>query len=81
MKKIVSIIAILMIISVAVFTGNVYAAPLNSVNVETSKDLVRPGIENATNHEDAADNVTDKTEQEITSLQEEREQYVESLGY
>ena len=45
MKKIVSIIAILMIISVAVFTGNVYAAPLNSVNVETSKDLVRPGEE------------------------------------
>lgn len=45
MKKIVSIISILMIISVAIFTGNVYAAPLNSVNVETSKDLVRPGEE------------------------------------
>ncbi len=45
MKKIVSLIAILMIISVAVFTGNVYADQLNSVNVETSKDLVRPGEE------------------------------------
>ena len=42
MKKIVSIISILMIISVAIFTGNVYAAPLNSVNVEVTKTLVRP---------------------------------------
>lgn len=45
MKKIVSIISILMIISVAIFTGNVYAAPLNSVNVEVNKSLVRPGEE------------------------------------
>ncbi len=45
MKKIVSIISILMIISVAIFTGNVYADQLNSINVETSKDLVRPGEE------------------------------------
>ena len=45
MKKIVSLIVVLMIISVAILTGNVYAAPLNSVNVETSKDLVRPGEE------------------------------------
>ena len=45
MKKIVSLIAILMIISVTVFTGNVYADQLNSVNVETSKDLIRPGEE------------------------------------
>lgn len=45
MKKIVSIISILLIVSLAIFTGNVYAAPLNSVSVETSKDLVRPGEE------------------------------------
>lgn len=45
MKKIVSIITILMILSVSVFIGNVYAAPLNSVNVEVSKDLIRPGEE------------------------------------
>ena len=45
MKKIVSIISILMIISIAIFTGNVYAAPLNSVNVEVNKSLVRPGEE------------------------------------
>ena len=45
MKKIVSLIAILMIISVAVLTGSVYADQLNSVNVETSKDLIRPGEE------------------------------------
>ena len=45
MKKIVSIISILLILSLAIFTGNVYAAPLNSVSVEISKDLVRPGEE------------------------------------
>ena len=45
MKKIVSMITIFMILSVSVFIGNVYAAPLNSVNVETSKDLIRPGEE------------------------------------
>lgn len=45
MKKIVSLIVVLMIISVAILTGNVYATPLNSVNAETSKDLVRPGEE------------------------------------
>ena len=45
MKKIVSIISILLIVSLAIFTGNVYAAPLNSVSVETSKNLVRPGEE------------------------------------
>ena len=41
--------------------------------------LVRPGIESATNNEDAADNVVSKTEEEITSQQEQREAYVESL--
>ncbi len=45
MKKIVSLIAILMIISVTVFTGNVYADSLDTINVETSKDLIRPGEE------------------------------------
>ena len=45
MKKIVSIISILLIVSLAIFTGNVYAAPLNSVSVEISKDLVRSGEE------------------------------------
>lgn len=43
-------------------------------------ELVRPGIDSAVNHEDAADNVTDKTEEEIKGLQEERELYIESLG-
>ena len=42
--------------------------------------LVRPGVENATNNEDAADNVVDKTEEEITGLQEEREAYIDSMG-
>ena len=32
------------------------------------------------NSEDAADNVVDKTEEEITLIQEERQQYLESLA-
>ena len=32
------------------------------------------------NAEDAADNVTDKTEEEITLIQEERQEYLESLA-
>ena len=50
---------------------------LNVLNGNTS--LVRPGINSAINNEDAASSVTSKTEEEITSLQEERESYVESL--
>lgn len=45
MKKIVSIIATLMIVSICIFTGNVYADSLDSINVEISKELVRPGEE------------------------------------
>lgn len=45
-----------------------------------NRDTIRPGIDSATGHEDAQDNVVEKTEEEITSLQEERELYIESLG-
>ena len=48
MKKIASLItliAIVMAITVSVFTGNVYADSLDTVNVETTKELVRPGEE------------------------------------
>ena len=45
-----------------------------------NKDTIRPGIESAVNNEDATDNVVDKTEEEITSLKEERELYIESLS-
>ena len=45
-----------------------------------NSDTIRPGINNATTNEDAADNVVDKTQEEITGLQEEREQYIESIG-
>lgn len=48
--------------------------------LNANSGLVRPGINNAINNEDAADNVVEKTEDEITSLQEERELYIESLG-
>ena len=43
-------------------------------------ETIRPGINNAINNEDAVDNVVEKTEDEITKLQEERELYIESLG-
>ena len=50
---------------------------LNTLNGNSG--LVRPGIDSATNNEDATDNVVSKTEEEISSQQEEREAYVESL--
>ena len=48
--------------------------------LNSNSELVRPGLESAVNNEDAADNVVDKTEDEITSLQEEREAYIDSIG-
>ena len=45
-----------------------------------NKNTIRPGIESATNNDDAADNVVDKTEEEITGLKEKREEYIESLS-
>lgn len=45
-----------------------------------NKDTIRPGIDNSVNNEDATDNVIEKTEEEITSLKEERETYIESLS-
>lgn len=53
-------------------------ALLNVLNANS--ELVRPGINSAVDNEDAADNVVEKTEDEITSLQDERELYIESLG-
>ncbi len=47
---------------------------------DSNRDLVRQGLDNAVNNEDADDNVVEKTEEEITSLQQERELYIESLG-
>lgn len=46
----------------------------------SNKGTIRPGIDSAVNNEDAADNVADKTEEEITGLKEEREKYIESLS-
>lgn len=48
--------------------------------LNSNSDLVRPGVESAVNNEDAADNVVEKTEDEITSLQDEREAYIDSIG-
>lgn len=47
---------------------------------DTNRDLVRQGLDSAVNNENADDNVVQKTEEEITSLQEERELYLQSLG-
>ena len=48
--------------------------------LNSNSALVRPGINSAINNEDAAGNVIEKTEDEITSLKEERELYIESIG-
>lgn len=48
-------------------------------NDSSYKSTIRNPINNATNNEDAKDNVIDKTTQEIQGLQEEREKYLESL--
>ena len=48
--------------------------------LNSNSDLVRPGIDSSINNENAQDNVVDKTEDEITSLQEEREAYIDSIG-
>lgn len=45
MKKIISIFAILAILSLLIFTGNTYAASLDAINVQTDKTTVRPGTE------------------------------------
>ena len=47
---------------------------------DSNRDLVRQGLNSAVNNDEAEDNVVEKTEEEITSLQEERELYIESLG-
>ena len=47
---------------------------------DSNRDLIRQGLNSAVNNEDADDNVVDKTEDEISSLQDERELYIESLG-
>ena len=60
---------------------NIVQEAKNAINslIDGNKELVRPGIDSAVNNEDAADNVVQKTQEEITSLQDEREAYVESL--
>lgn len=45
MKKIISIATILILLALVAFTGNTYAAALNSVSVDTDKTLVHPGEE------------------------------------
>lgn len=45
MKKIISIITIIAILSTFIFTGNTYAAALDTIDIQTSKTTVRPGEE------------------------------------
>ena len=45
MKKIISVITILFLFSILIFSGNSYAAELNTIDVETNKTIVRPGEE------------------------------------
>ena len=50
-------------------------------NDSTEKTVVRSPIESAVDNEDAEDNLTDAVEEEIEGLQDERERYLESMGY
>ena len=60
---------------------NIVEEAKNELLRRLQTDLIRPGIDSAINaNEDAADSVTDGTEEEITVIQDERESYVESLG-
>lgn len=45
MKKIISRLAIMALLSVLIFTGSTYAAALDTIDVQTSKTTVRPGEE------------------------------------
>lgn len=45
MKKIISIIAIIAILTLLIFTGNTYAASLDTIDLNTDKTTVRPGEE------------------------------------
>ena len=45
MKKIISIFAIVTLLTVLIFTGNSYAAALDTIDVQTDKTTVRPGEE------------------------------------
>ena len=45
MKKIISTIAIIAILTLLIFTGNTYAATLDTIDVNTDKTTVRPGEE------------------------------------
>ena len=45
MKKIISIITILLLLTLVIFTGKTYAVALASVSVDTDKTLVHPGEE------------------------------------
>ena len=45
MKKIISLITILFLFSILIFTGSTYAASLDTIDVQTSKTTIRPGEE------------------------------------
>ena len=45
MKKIISAIAIIAILTLIIFTGNTYAVALDTLDVQTDKTTVRPGEE------------------------------------
>lgn len=45
MKKMISIFAIVTLLTVVIFTGNSYAAALDTIDVQTDKTTVRPGEE------------------------------------
>lgn len=55
MKKIISILTIISILSLLIFTGNTYAAALDTIDIKTDKTTVRPGEEVKVNVEFGTD--------------------------
>lgn len=45
MKKIISIFIIVAMLSILILTGNSYAAPLDTIDIQTDKTTIRPGEE------------------------------------
>lgn len=62
---------------------NIVQEAKNAIFARTRTDekgIIRNPINNAKNHEDANDNLTEGVTKEIQGLQEERQKYLESLG-
>ena len=63
--------------------ANIVQEAKNAIFARTRTDekgIIRNPINNAKNHEDADENLTEGVTKEVQGLQEERQKYLESLG-